>query len=390
MRGRSISRYKSRVKQGVNRSTIRLPFDMLGQIALIAACVSAAVAVISLPHNYYEPHGYHKDFSDKYAATYSHGSNGEHGSYESGSHGSYEKENEYGFKYGSSYGHGEDPHSYGYRYNSHYQPHYESHSHRFGIPHDHHAKRRYEKKIFAKIEIKHAWRFDVDMIHNQTFVSLGDITFLLFRYEGDFAAIVRSIELAVKKLCCQRHEKHLEQLAPEKIECKSASVKQLFHSPDEGRAICYGVANILSINSKDGSYMNDTLPKIRKKSLQFLKKKKKKHQASKLLIQGEPVGRKKLRLNEPSPLLLRQKKCVINILNKLFNEKVYNKIYFQFSLITGIDFEELLENIPSENWKDYTATSVTMKNKFDQPILITYSNSEFLWPPLIIMSMKKE
>lgn len=69
-------------------------------------------------------------------------------------------------------------------------------------------------------------------------MSLSDITFLLFRYEGNLAAIVQSIELAVKKLCCQRHEKHLEQLAPEKIECKSASVKQLFHSPDEGKAIC--------------------------------------------------------------------------------------------------------------------------------------------------------
>lgn len=122
----------------------------------------------SVPQNYYQPHGYHKDFSDKYAATYSHGSNGEHGSYESGSHGSYERGSEYGSKYGmildflksahfvwnriiqhlnqlknhsgSSHGYGEDPHSYNYGYNSHYQPHYdEPHSYHFGIPHDHYG-----------------------------------------------------------------------------------------------------------------------------------------------------------------------------------------------------------------------------------------------------------
>ena len=47
----------------------------------------------------------------------------------------------------------------------------------------------------------------------------------------------------------------------------------------------------------------------------FEEEEEEEHQASNLLIQGESVGGKKLRLNEPSPLLLRQKKCVINILN---------------------------------------------------------------------------
>ena len=28
-------------------------------------------------------------------------------------------------------------------------------------------KRRYERKMFAKIELRQAWNFDTDMIHNQ-------------------------------------------------------------------------------------------------------------------------------------------------------------------------------------------------------------------------------